>query len=778
MPTIDYTDPNFTAPEPSTLCEPAEIPHSNRTGVNKCMDRLSSYPAEGTECFYECEPGYIPLGRHVCQWHDLDWIANNSLNTDPKHDERGWLSQRGVRYKFFGGRCQKLCGNHADQTCSGHASGVTRRYAKSAMTSKIGDRHAMYPHAMHGYSHGETGAPNETAPVDCMATACFPTAKDNLWNVAKGVYDVMQIARDKASGVYYNEVNIGWFVRYMENEHAAKYKIGNGSPVDLCEGEGWLHEALGVYQDEMFKSGGIGLNRGGGGKNYSIDATAMGIMTEVVGSALAFQSPSEAVQKIVDTINNLTHGAAHEVVHNHTENTKTEGKFNFYRDSRGFFQHFYVHRNMDRTNPVVTAMLVQAALFARSYFSAVAAGERAKIGGSESWGGRTLEELDVAEKASFAGAVSGLSTVVEELYDSIDFTHIGCDDETDRLTPGGTGIPFTILKAESDYADMCGGGATAYPDKNGLYNFTEAHNYVYLAYQQACGAQPPGECNNTDIELLWNRWQARKANPNHHYSDVPLLTSFGGYMLQMLYYTNNNFNNDTRYQELFYNNWWADEMFFKQGLYAGKRGRYGLAEGPEGGWCNERKVYHSMSLHEKIHAVTPGVRTGMIIGATSHCEAFSGNTVAGYLPANQEEIYKHLLLLLEDGEAVLPIPCTDHAVLWRESLMDPKRGITAGDGREGRITTLDLSPSLMGLATVFLPDKSFYKKYSRHFAHDGEVAGPTSMAELRARRLKLEASKTQLAEGEEILVKCNGLCDRDGPVLSELYDASGTPEQP
>ena len=83
----------------------------------------------------------------------------------------------------------------------------------------------------------------------------------------------------------------------------------------------------------------------------------------------------------------------------------------------------------------------------------------------------------------------------------------------------------------------------------------------------------------------------------------------------------------------------------------------------------------------------------------------------------------------------------------------------------------------MGLATLFLPDKSFYKKYSRHFAHDGEIAGPTSMAELRARRLRREASKAQLAEGEEILVKCNALCDRNGPVLSELYDASGTPAQ-
>ena len=168
---------------------------------------------------------------------------------------------------------------------------------------------------------------------------------------------------------------------------------------------------MGVYQKEMSKTGGLGLNRGGGGKNYSIDATAMGIMAEVVGTALAFQSPTEAVEKIIGTIGNLTHGSAHEVVHWLNHSIKYEGKFNFYRDSRGFFQHFYVHRSMNTTSPVITALLVQASLFARSYFSALAAGERAKIGGSESWGGRSLEELDDSEKASFAAAVSERSNL-------------------------------------------------------------------------------------------------------------------------------------------------------------------------------------------------------------------------------------------------------------------------------------------------------------------------------------------------------------------------------
>ena len=77
-----------------------------------------------------------------------------------------------------------------------------------------------------------------------METECFPTAKDNLWNIAKGVYDVMQIARDRMTGIYYNEVNLDWFVRYMERTHSAEYKVENGSPVDSCMGQDWFDTAL------------------------------------------------------------------------------------------------------------------------------------------------------------------------------------------------------------------------------------------------------------------------------------------------------------------------------------------------------------------------------------------------------------------------------------------------------------------------------------------------------------------------------------------------------
>ena len=91
------------------------------------------------------------------------------------------------------------------------------------------------------------------------------------------------------------------------------------------------------------------------------------------------------------------------------------------------------------------------------------------------------------------------------------------------------------------------------------------------------------------------------------------------------------------------------------------------------------------------------------------CNAFSAPIVAAYLPVNPKLLEQHLLLLLEDGETVEPIPCTEHAILWRSSLFDPAIGIDSREGtptnpnREGRITIIDLAPSLLGTLANSIP---------------------------------------------------------------------------
>jgi len=204
-----------------------------------------------------------------------------------------------------------------------------------------------------------------------------------------------------------------------------------------------------------------------------------------------------------------------------------------------------------------------------------------------------------------------------------------------------------------------------------------------------------------------------------------------------------------------------------------------LGEGPESKWCNEQKSYNSLHLHEKNKKMTHGVREGLILGSHGHCAALSANIVAGNVPVNPTLIQQQLLLLLEDGETVEPIPCTNHAVLWRESLLDSKIGVSTSHGRDSRITIVDLAPSLLGLATLFLPDKNFFKKYSRHFAHSGEADGPTNLVEIKARHQRLQIEKAELVEAETILVKCHALCDPNGLGIYKLSNnnTSASPEQ-
>ena len=71
------------------------IPHSNRTAP-----AAACTGAEGDECQYACDPGYLAIGRHVCQ----------SYST---------MGVRVIDEAFFGGRCDRLCGSTAaDWSCA------------------------------------------------------------------------------------------------------------------------------------------------------------------------------------------------------------------------------------------------------------------------------------------------------------------------------------------------------------------------------------------------------------------------------------------------------------------------------------------------------------------------------------------------------------------------------------------------------------------------------------------------------------------------------------
>ena len=418
-PFVSVTAEGRTVPPPlsGSLCDDAVIPHSNRTAEFPCKDYNGPGPYQGTECFFKCDPGYMPIGRHVCQWHDPDWVRSNDKHwpqedDNPRSQKPAWATEKAVHeledvpqnknHHFWGGTCAPMCGdNPATQTCPEGQS--PRRYKESTLTQSVSD--------------GD----------DCMETECFATGKDNLASLTRGIYEVMKIARDKKTGIYYNSVNFDFFKKYMERanadgEYAVKHGGQNATKFVRCGSGDWLREASQAYQVEVEK-------------NFSLDATAFGIMSEVVGTALGYQTPQEGVDNVRDTIGNLTRQTKGR------DMDDANGEFEFARDSRGFFSHFYVHHKMNTTSPMATGVLVQSALFARSYFSALAAGQRHDLRATAL---RSEIRIEPSAQALFEGSVSRLGAAVMTLYDSVDFTSVLCDESTGYINPEGTGIAFTI----------------------------------------------------------------------------------------------------------------------------------------------------------------------------------------------------------------------------------------------------------------------------------------------------------------------------------------------
>ena len=123
------------------------IPHSNRSAAagTACVG------ADGTECAYECDGGYLRRGRHVCQ----------------SYTTQGQLV---INKSFYGGRCVPLCSG-GETTCNG--SSVPVRHNTSA---------------------------------GCLATACL-APDEALHRLARGAYAVFVRGRNNDTGAYIDHVD-------------------------------------------------------------------------------------------------------------------------------------------------------------------------------------------------------------------------------------------------------------------------------------------------------------------------------------------------------------------------------------------------------------------------------------------------------------------------------------------------------------------------------------------------------------------------------------------
>ena len=569
------------------LCPPAEIANSNRNWTSPCNGlKQQGWAPTGTECEYTCDEGYIPIGRHVCQWHNVVQVNGST-------GERS-VNEAELEHSFWGGRCQRLCSQGVKFEGNGHcnSSQSVRRYR------------------------------DVDADGECFATKCFESGLDNLENVAQGVYTVVKNARD---------------------------------------------EETGYYRDSTLEYG-----RDDGPARYSLDATGLGMMAEAVACELQYQTMREGLRKVSRTVDSLLKASLLET--------------SFKRDPRGFFSHYT--GSQTRSSPMATGIFVACALFVKKYFLTNAANQNTGL------------REDAAD----------LAALVDTLYASVDFTQILCDFNTSRVSPNGTGIPFTM----SVDGMQCG----SRDDPNGrvandtMYQFTEEHNAVYLAYQQACGSQRPGECDNEAIELMWNRWQGRRLNPSQFYQGFNVSSTWSSYVTQLVYYTSQSFNDDPGWMNLYVQGWEADRLFYKQHYFQGLRGRYGLGKGPEEEWCSEAEAgFAATRMVSVAGTLTPGKRKGIRKSGRKHCQVYSADVVAAWLPARSGMIKHNLLELLEDGETVVPLAGTDLAVLWRSSMLDPVNSFTTGHA--ARLTLIDLIPEMFGIASLWL-DGSFFQNCAHH----------------------------------------------------------------
>jgi len=124
------------------LCAPAALANSNRDALNPCSAELSDeqrvghWASTGTECTYACDKGYFPIGRHVCQWHDV-------VKTNATTGEKEW-DQSDIEHTSLAAGASACAAAArratARRACAGTAMQMTTASASLPRASQVGWR--------------------------------------------------------------------------------------------------------------------------------------------------------------------------------------------------------------------------------------------------------------------------------------------------------------------------------------------------------------------------------------------------------------------------------------------------------------------------------------------------------------------------------------------------------------------------------------------------------------------------------------------------------------
>jgi len=165
-----------------------------------------------------------------------------------------------------------------------------------------------------------------------------------------------------------------------------------------------------------------------------------------------------------------------------------------------------------------------------------------------------------------------IQKLATDFYHSIKYDTLLCDSNG-TFDPNGVVVPMTTNTGDS----QC--NARMFLAADGFYNYNEEHYTVWLAHETS--KENNGGTATAGYEKMWNAWNGRKEHPNQSYAGHDLLSRWASYIVHLPYYMMNVFNSDDDFKRLFKSHWEADRAYYSSNyLYAGERGRYGLAAGP------------------------------------------------------------------------------------------------------------------------------------------------------------------------------------------------------